>query len=87
MTARRSYWQSMVSDTDQARDAIRAWFAPLSIGMTPHKAEVLCDIETDAERKLRAFMTDQDGQIYQFTRARTARGFTMTMKRVAKRLT
>lgn len=70
---RRSYWQSCVSDTERAREAIRSWFAPMSDGMTPYKSEILCDLETDAEKKLRAFMTDEQGQHFVSTRSRGKR--------------
>jgi hypothetical protein len=68
MSARKSEWTECVCDNKRAQDAILSWFHHLAEGMTPYKAEILCDIETDAEKKLRAFMTDADGNHYKFTR-------------------
>lgn len=79
---RKSYWQSMISDSDRAKDAIKSWFSPLADDMTPYKAEVLCDIETDAERKLRMFATDKNGHAYVLVRTKTVKGFNLSMKRL-----
>jgi hypothetical protein len=79
----RSYWQSCAADTDRARDAIRSWFAPLSDGMTPYQAEILCDAATDAEKRLRAFMTDDSGARFQFERSRGRRSTAISMRRIA----
>jgi hypothetical protein len=80
MTA-RSYWQSCVADTESAREALKSWF-PWGIcdGMTPYKAEILCDLETDAEKKLRAFMVDDRGQHIVFTRSRGKRETVISIK-------
>jgi hypothetical protein len=80
----RSYWQSFVCDTERSKDAIKSWFAPLSDGMVPYKAEILCDIETDAEKKLRAFMVDGGGHRFVFTRSCGARQVVVGMKRIAE---
>ena len=82
MSKRRSYWQSCVSDTQRAKEAIASWFTPMSDGMTPYKAEVLCDVETDTEKKLRAFMTDAEGQHFVLTRTRRKRDTVIAMKRI-----
>lgn len=78
----KSYWTDCVVEGDRFKDAIKAWFAPMCDNMVPYKAEILCDIETDAEKKLRAFMTDKDGTRYRFVRTRTVKGFTISMKRL-----
>ena len=64
----KSYWQSVHVGDDRAREAVKSWFAPLCDGMTPFKAEILCDIETDREKKIRAFMTDAAGAKFVFVR-------------------
>jgi hypothetical protein len=52
--------------------------------MTPYKSEILCDVETDAEKKLRAFMVDESGRHFEFTRTRGARStFSISMKRIS----
>jgi hypothetical protein len=40
----------------------------LADNMTCYKCEILCDIETDLSKKMRAFMTDEAGQKYMLTR-------------------
>lgn len=82
---RKTYWQSCVSDNDAAKDAIKSWFSPLSEDMTPYQADILCDIETDVEKKLRAFMTNASGKKFEFTRARHGRDVTISMKPLAER--
>ena len=54
--------------------------------MTPYKAEILCDVDTDAEKKLRAFMQDGEGKRYQFTRSRGKRGTVISMKIIAPKV-
>lgn len=79
----KSYWQPMrVTDADHA--ALRAWFAPLANDMTPYEAGVLCDIATDREKKLRVYMRDAEGVVYEFTRTR-GKTYTIGMKRVSRK--
>lgn len=70
--ARKTYWQNVSLHTDRDKEVCKSWFSPLCEGMTPNKVEVLCDIETDREKKLRAFMTDAEGKQYQLERTRGA---------------
>ena len=79
MTTQKSYWQSAYVGSDDAKEAVKAWFQPLCGDMTPYKAEILCDIETDREKKIRAFMTDADGKKYKFERTR-GRTYSISMK-------
>ena len=64
----KSYWQSMAMESDHEKRAVKSWFGPLCEDMTPYKAEILCDIETDREKKIRAFMVDGSGAKFQFVR-------------------
>ena len=57
----KSYWSGVACSTERDKIAIRSWFQPLCNDMTPEKAEILCDIETDRERKLRAVMVQKNG--------------------------
>jgi hypothetical protein len=66
----KSYWQQVSVDSPRCKASVKALFAPLCDGMTPYKAEILCDAETDREKKYRAFMTDDDGQRFRFERTR-----------------
>ena len=67
---RKSYWQSASLATDYDRNACKSWFGALAAGMTPYRAEILCDVETDSEKKIRAFMTDRYGKHWEFTRTK-----------------
>lgn len=78
---RKSYWQAMSLSSDGDKQACKSWFSMLcDDDMTPYKAEVLCDIETDREKKLRVFMTDAAGKRFQFERTCGAKNFSMTKK-------
>jgi hypothetical protein len=74
-----TYWQSVSLYTDASKDALRSWFSPLADDMTPYKAEILCDADTDRVNKLRAFMTDKSGKHYRFIRT-TGRRYTISME-------
>lgn len=76
----KSYWQEAYIGSDRAKEDVKSWFAPMCEGLTPYKAEILCDIETDREKKIRAFMTDADGKRYQLERTRGGRDFSITRK-------
>lgn len=80
--ARKSHWMSVFVGSDNAKAAVKSWFEPLCEGMTPYEADVLCDAETDREKKMRARMTDPDGKKFEFVRT-TGRRFTVTMKPLA----
>ena len=77
---RKSYWQTMYVGDERAKAAVKSWFSPLADDCTPYRAEVLCDIETDREKKVRAFMTDAAGKRFMFERTRGGRTFTMSRK-------
>jgi hypothetical protein len=82
---RKTYWQSCVADNDRSKDAIKTWFAPLADEMTPYQADILCDVDTDRELKLRAYMTNPEGRKYAFTRTRGGkRHYTTTMQPLAE---
>lgn len=79
--AKKSYWQSVVCQTASDHDAIRKWFPFLCEDMTPYQCDVLCDVETDREKKLRAYMTDKSGKRWYLSRTTTRKGdFTITQK-------
>jgi hypothetical protein len=81
VTRRKTYWQSCAVHDDRSRDAVKTWFAPLADEMIPYQADVLCDVETDRELKLRAYMTDACGKKWMHTRTRGGkRGYTTTMQ-------
>jgi hypothetical protein len=81
--ARKSYWQSAFVGDDRSKAAVKSWFGFLcDEDMTPYKAEILCDIATDREKKLRAFMTDAKGQSYRFERT-CGRDFTVSRIKIS----
>lgn len=84
---RKTYWQSCACYSEHSKDAIKTWFAPLSDDMTPYKADILCEVETDRERRLRAYMTDPAGKKYLFTRTRGKRTFSITMRPITEAAT
>lgn len=75
----KSYWQAMYVGSDSAKEAVKSWFDPMCEGMTPYKAEVLCDKATDREKKIRAFMANADGKHFKFERTRGGRRFSISM--------
>jgi hypothetical protein len=84
---KKSYWQSAYIGNERSQEAIRSWFSPMADGLTANKAEILCDIETDREKKLRAFMTNAEGQHFQLERTLGGRTFSISKKRIAMPVT
>jgi hypothetical protein len=66
----KSTWIGMSVNGERSQVAIRSWFSPLCDDMTCEKAEVLCDNETDREKKIRAAMVDKSGQKFFAVRTR-----------------
>jgi site-specific DNA-cytosine methylase len=66
----KSTWMGVGVDGERSQSAIRSWFSPLCDEMTIVKAEVLCDNETDREKKIRAFAVDKDGKKFVAVRTR-----------------
>lgn len=52
----------MCCTTDRDKDAIKSWFAPVCDDMEPESCDVLCDIQTDHSKKIRAVMIRKDGE-------------------------
>jgi hypothetical protein len=76
----KSYWQAAYIGSDDAKAIVKSWFAPMCEGMVPYKADILCDVETDKEKKLRAFMTDDKNNHFKFERTRGANTFSISRK-------
>ena len=77
----KSYWQKMACSTDYDRAALKSWFDPWAEDLTPESAEILCDIETDREKKLRVIMVDKTGAKFRLTRT-TGRNITIKRERL-----
>ena len=81
--AGKSYWQEVYLGNDKSKEAVKSWFGPLCEGMTPYKAEILCDVETDREKKIRAFMNDAENKRFQFERSLGGKTFNISRKVLA----
>jgi hypothetical protein len=75
-------WVGVSLETDRDKAAVKGWFAPFCDEMTPVSAQILVEIDTDREKKVRAEMRDDNGSTRQVIRARTKAGWTVTMKPV-----
>jgi hypothetical protein len=60
--SKKSYWTGVVTDTPGSQRAILSWLSPLCDGFTVESAQVLCDIATDREKKLKAVVIDGEGR-------------------------
>jgi hypothetical protein len=76
----KSYWQQCRVDENQ--DAIKSWFAGMADDMHITKAEILCDVKTDREKKIRIFARKGE-RVYVLTRTR-GRTFTVSCEDVTK---
>lgn len=75
----KSYWSPVASDGERHQRAILSWFGVLCEGMAVEKAEILCDMETDREKKIRAFVVDKDGKRRVAVRAKNKGGYTISL--------
>lgn len=79
-TIGKSYWMGVSTDGDKAKTAVKSWFLPLCADMTVESAEILCDVATDREKKIRAVMVDAKGKRFIAERSRGARQSTISLK-------
>jgi hypothetical protein len=77
----KTYWQDVVCDGERSKAACLSWFDPLGDGMTPHKAEMLCDVATERSKKMRVFAKDAEGNEYKLERT-FGRKFTVSRTRI-----
>lgn len=82
---RKSYWTDCFIDSPRAQEAVKSWFGRLAEGLTITKAEILADVETDAEKKLRIFGVNAEGKQFRLIRVRTVRGFSLAIKALPER--
>jgi hypothetical protein len=66
--------------TERDKAAIKSWFAPICDEMEPVSCDVLCDIETDRSKKVRATMVRKDGKHVLATRTLGARTLSIHLK-------
>lgn len=75
----KSYWMGVSTDGEKSKAAVRSWFSPLCDKMTVESAEILCDVETDREKKIRAVMVDENGKRHIATRTK-GRTYSISLK-------
>lgn len=83
----KSYWGGVSVDGARSQEAVKSWFGSMAEGLTVYKAEILCDIETDREKKIRALMTDANNKHYRLERTLGGKTFTISRKPMACALT
>ncbi len=76
----KSQWTEIWCGSPESRAAALSWFQPVCDGMTPEKVEILCDIETDREKKIRGIMVDDKGVRRMATRTLGTRQYTISLK-------
>lgn len=79
----KSEWSGVSVRTDRDKVAVKSWFGFLCKDMTPEKAEVLCDVETDREKKIRCIMVDAKGKKFLATRTLGGKTFNISLKPAA----
>lgn len=79
-TVGKSYWMGVACSSDRQKANVRSWFSPLCDKMTVESAEILCDIETDREKKIRAVVVDESGKRHIAERTRGGRKFSISLK-------
>lgn len=75
----KSYWMGVATHTDRQRQAVLSWFSGLCDGMTVASAEVLCDKETDREKKLKAVVVDANGKRHLASRTFGGKTYSMSL--------
>jgi hypothetical protein len=76
----KSEWQGMCCSTPRDKAAIKSWFAPCCDDMDPVSCDVLCDIDTDRSKKVRATMLRKDGTRVLATRTTGRKTFSIHLK-------
>lgn len=76
----KSYWREACIGNGSSKAAVKSWFGTLCDGMTPYKAEFLYDVKTGCGKKIRAFMTDDEGKNFRFERTLGGKTFSVTRK-------
>jgi hypothetical protein len=76
----KSYWQGMCCTTERDKSAIKSWFTPFCDDMEPASCDVLCDIDTDRSKKVRAIMVGKNGKRVLATRTLGRKTFSIHLK-------
>ena len=76
----KSYWQAMCCNTAADKARIKQIFSPLCDDLEPESCDVLCDLDTDRGKKVRAVMIAKDGTRKLATRTLGRKQFSMSLK-------
>jgi hypothetical protein len=80
----KSYWVVVTTRTDRQQQAMLSWFNGMCDGMKIESAEVLCDKETDREKKIKAVVVDTDGRRHVATRTLGGKTYTVSLSPMGK---
>lgn len=76
----KSYWQSVNVRGAGPQEAVKSWFGIMADETdVVNDADILCDKATDREKKIRAVLTNKEGD--RFKLERTLGGKTFSIKR------
>jgi hypothetical protein len=75
----KSYWMGVSTITDREKQSVLSWFMPLCSGMAVESAQILCDVATDREKKIKAVMVDDQGVRRMATRTLGGKTFTIRL--------
>ena len=64
----KSTWMGVTLRTKRNKASVMSWFGIMGEDMMPEKAEILCDNETDREKKIRVFVVDAKGNRFKLER-------------------
>lgn len=74
----KSYWQKMHIGGAKSQAAVKSWFGMcVDESDTVREAEILCDKETDREKKIRAVVAASDGATFRLERTLGGKQFTI----------
>lgn len=76
----KSYWGGVYVGSERSQEAVKSWFGSMADGLTVYKAEILCDSETDREKKIRALMMDADNNRFRLERTLGRKTFRISRK-------
>lgn len=76
----KSYWQGMCCRNTRDKEAIKSWFSPLCDEMDPMSCDVLCDIDSDRSKKVRAIMVEKNGMRILATRTLGGKQFSIHLE-------
>ena len=82
-TVGKSYWMCVSTDTDRDKANVLSWLSPLCDGMKVESAEIMCDVATDREKKIKVIVVDEKGKRRIAIRSKTKGGWSITLKAAA----